>query len=844
MKHISIKNCISLLFLLIILLISAIPSTFAQNNVKKSVLVFNSYHKDYKWSDNIIEGITSVFGPATRNIDMQVEYMDTHRISDNEYISQLFETYKYKFHEKTFDVIIAADDPAFAFLLKYHDQLFPGTPIVFCGVNYFVDSMLTGQDLFTGVVEGQDIKATLDVALKLHPATKDIYVINDNTMTGISIEKTLQDTIPQFNDRVSFISLEQYDMDTIKEKVAHLPPNSLVLFLIFFQDIAGHKFSYEESISQISASSTAPIYGVWDFSLGHGLVGGMLTSGYYQGELAATLAQRILQGEKPSDIPIVKNSPNHYMFDSTQMKRFNINNSALPSDSLIINDTYSGKKQVLVLNSYHSDMTWIENLIEGIKSTVKDNSNIDFYYEFMDTKHNTGPEYIPKLYEIYKYKYQNKHFDAIITSDDDAYNFLLKYNWEIFHNTPVVFCGVNYFQASDLTDNPFFTGVVEFIDVQKTIELALTAQPKVKKIIIINDKSVTGQANKKIINDIIPNFPATQFIFFEDMNMSEVQDRVATLSDDTIILLMSFNKDKSNNIFSYEESIRIIAAKATVPIYSVWDFCLGHGIIGGMLTSGYYQGETAANMLLRILNGEKPQNIPIVKQSPNKAMFDYNYLTKYNIDPALLPAGSIIINKPISIYEKYSTFCLAGLLLLIITISIIQRKKAKDQLKILKAPDSLTGVLNRGIGLAILQQQINDHQRTHNKLTIIFTDVNHLKVVNDTYGHQEGDKLIQATSRLLLKSLRKDDVVCRLGGDEFLLILPGCDLGQTLKIWTKIAECITAYNDEQHHNYVLSVSHGFAEYDPVKPVSIDVLIKTADTEMYAAKRLYKLTLEE
>jgi len=819
------------------------PSILAQNNAKKSVLIFNSYHKDYKWSDNIIEGITSVFGPAGRNIDIQVEYMDTHRISNNEYIYQLFETYKYKFREKTFDVIIAADDPAFAFLLKYHDQLFPGTPIVFCGVNYFVDSMLTGQDLFTGVVEGQDIKSTLDIALQLHPATKDIYVINDNTMTGLSIEKTLQDTIPQFKDRVNFISLEQYDMKTIKEKVAQLPPDSLVLFLIFFQDISGHKFSYDESISQISTNSTVPIYGVWDFSLGHGLTGGMLTSGYYQGELAATLAQRILQGEKPSDIPIVKNSPNHYMFDRTQMKRFGINNSDLPPDSLIINDTYSGKKQVLVLNSYYSGMAWIENLTAGIKSIVNDTSNVDIYYEFMDTKHNTGPEYIQKLYEIYKYKFQNKHFDAIITSDDDAYNFLLKYNWEIFHNVPVVFCGVNYFQDSDLTDNPLFTGVVELIDVQKTIELALRAQPKVKKIIIINDKSVTGQANKKIVNEIIPKFPATQFTFFEDMNMSEIQDRVATLSDDTIILLMSFNKDKSNNIYSYEESIRIIAAKATVPIYSVWDFCLGHGIVGGMLTSGYYQGETAANILLRILNGEKPQDIPIMKQSPNKAMFDYNYLIKYNIDQTLLPAGSIIVNKPISIYEKYSTFGLAGLLLLILIISFFQRKKAKDQLKILKAPDSLTGVFNRGAGLAILQQQVNEHQRTHNKLTIIFTDVNHLKTVNDTYGHQEGDKLIQATSRLLLKPLRKGEVVCRLGGDEFLLILPGCSLEQAQNIWTKIAEGITSYNIEQHHQYVLSVSHGFAEYDPTKPVSIDALIKTADTEMYAAKRLYKLTLE-
>ncbi len=786
----------------------------------------------------------SVFAPNSRSIDLQVEYMDTHRISDNNYIHQLYETYRYKFQQKKFDVIIASDDPAFAFLLKYHDQLFPNTPIVFCGVNYFDDSMLAGQSLFTGVVEGQDIKATLDIALTLHPTTKNIYVINDNTMTGISIGKTLQETIPLFKDQLSFISLEGHDMNEIKEKVAHLPSDSLILFLIFFQDISGHKFSYDESISEISTSSNVPIYGVWDFSLGNGLTGGMLTSGYYQGELAAQLAQRILQGESPSAIPIVKNSPNHYMFDSNELKRFNLKPSELPQESIIINDTFSGKKQVLVLNSYNSGMTWTDNLVGGIKSALSKNTDVALYYEFMDTKQNTGPEYMQKLYEIYKYKFKNRHFDAIMVSDDDAYNFLLKYSWELFPGVPIVFCGVNYFQDSDLSDNPFITGVVELVDVEKNIEVALKLQPNVKNIVIINDKSITGEANKKVLNSVIPKFPATNFIFYEDMNMSEIQDRVAKLPSDTIILLMSFNKDKSNNIFSYEETIRIIGEKASVPIYSVWDFYMERGIVGGLLSSGYYQGETAATILLRILNGEKPQDIPVVKESPNKYMFDYNYLTKYNIDETRLPNDSIIINKPASNFTRYSTFFLAGLLILLSIISIIQRKRAKDQLKVLKTPDYLTGISNRGTGLVFLQQEIDSTHKYNHKLTIIFIDVNFLKKVNDTYGHQEGDNLIQATGRLLQKKLRTSDIVCRFGGDEFLLVLPNCDLDQAMKVWEKIEDCIQAYNIEEHPKCPLSVSHGFAEYDPANPVSMNTLISKADTEMYATKRLYKLKLEQ
>lgn len=66
---------------------------------------------------------------------------------------------------------------------------------------------------------------------------------------------------------------------------------------------------------------------------------------------------------------------------------------------------------------------------------------------------------------------------------------------------------------------------------------------------------------------------------------------------------------------------------------------------------------------------------------------------------------------------------------------------------------------------------------------------------------------------------------------------------QAMKVWENIDQCIKAYNAENLHPYPLSVSHGFAEYDPLKPVSVSALINKADAEMYARKRLYKLSLE-
>ncbi|MCM2357393.1 MAG: ATP-binding protein [Geobacteraceae bacterium] len=263
--------------------------------------------------------------------------MDTKRLSDTTYFKLLYETYKYKFGNFRFDAIIATDNDAFNFLVSYRDELFPGTPVVFCGVNYFEPSQLRGVRLFTGVNEAADIKLTLDLALKLHPDTRRIVVINDTTTTGRIMHKELVDLLPAYRGRVEFTLLEDVEMPEILAAVQKLPPDTLVFYTLFYRDRAGRFFNYDESISMIAEKCPVPIYAVWDFNLGHGIVGGMLTSGYYQGETAGKMAVRILQGEEVENIPIVIKSPNRYMFDYRQLQRLHLEFYPLPPESILIN---------------------------------------------------------------------------------------------------------------------------------------------------------------------------------------------------------------------------------------------------------------------------------------------------------------------------------------------------------------------------------------------------------------------------------------------------------------------------------------------------------------------------
>ena len=339
--------------LLIVSLLVVLVSAAGVNAAgPRHVLVLNSYHQGLSWTDSIMEGIESVLGEDS-DLELHIEYMDTKRLYDEVHLQNLYEVYKYKYSQMRFEVVMVSDNNAFEFLRQHHDELFPGTPVVFCGINDFRDSMLEGHDLFTGVVEVTDIESTLEIALQLHPNVAQVAVVNDRTPTGVAMKSELQAVIPRFEASTEFVLIEDLDMAEVQAQVETLPADSLILWLVFNRDASGQFFTYEESLARISSVATVPIYGMADFYLGGGIVGGKLTSGFHQGEAAASIAQRILGGEAVEDVPVVKDSPNRYMFDYEQLQRFGLESAALPADSIVINlpDTFYGRYKVLIWGS-------------------------------------------------------------------------------------------------------------------------------------------------------------------------------------------------------------------------------------------------------------------------------------------------------------------------------------------------------------------------------------------------------------------------------------------------------------------------------------------------------------
>ena len=150
---------------------------------------------------------------------------------------------------------------------------------------------------------------------------------------------------------------------------------------------------------------------------------------------------------------------------------------------LSISSYANNVKHILVLHSYHQTMSWVDDMNKAIDDVLEPSkNNYMLHVEYMDTKRKFSKEYLNFLKKLYRLKYPKISFDIILTSDNNAYDFLKKNRDELFGEIPVVFCGVNFFKNGDLKDVTKFTGVAEIIDAKATVNTALKLYPNTKKI--------------------------------------------------------------------------------------------------------------------------------------------------------------------------------------------------------------------------------------------------------------------------------------------------------------------------------------------------------------------------
>jgi PAS domain S-box-containing protein len=319
---------------------------------RKQILLLNSYHQNFLWNEDIFRGLTDVLRPKETGIILHVENMDTKRVAFSEhYVQQLRDVFRHKYNGMALDLIMVADNNAFEFMRRHHDELFPEVPVVFCGVNFFANESIAQQPLFTGVAEDLDIKGTLWWALNLHPNTQSIYVICDGTPSGKSLSASIRTDLATFSPDVELHFLDGLPLQGILAQVEDLPRDALILYGVYFRDPQGRFYDTAEALEAVAAKASVPIYGLYDYDLGHGIMGGMLTSGYEQGQAMAQVALHVLSGRAPNEIQVIRENSARPMFDYDQLRKFRVSMDALPDNAEVINRPRS-------LYSEHMDLFW------------------------------------------------------------------------------------------------------------------------------------------------------------------------------------------------------------------------------------------------------------------------------------------------------------------------------------------------------------------------------------------------------------------------------------------------------------------------------------------------------
>ncbi|MCA9980058.1 MAG: PAS domain S-box protein, partial [Anaerolineales bacterium] len=331
--------------------------------------------------------------------------------------------------------------------------------------------------------------------------------------------------------------------------------------------------------------------------------------------------------------------------------------------------------RVLFIAAYHPAFPTFQEQVQGLRTTF-DGQPIELDIEFMDAKRFDTDTNLQQFYERLAYKLsQQAPYEALIVADDSALTFALTHQNDLFAEIPIVFFGVNNVAlALAQNDNAQVTGVIEAVSVAETIDLMVRLQPNLRTVYAVVDGTDSGQGDLVSFYNTAVDFPTLTFgdLSLTQLSFTSLGQTLASLPPDSAVLLLSAYQDSAGNNLSFEESLALITQNTAVPVYHLWYHGMGDGLVGGKLISHNEQAKHAAQIVLKLFDGQTPSTLPVYEESPNLYVVDYDVAQQWQLSLSNLPPETVLLNKPLTIYEQYRSLVLAStavftLLLMLIT---------------------------------------------------------------------------------------------------------------------------------------------------------------------------------
>lgn len=268
----------------------------------------------------------AILGHVDSPIDYFAEYLKDDALSPEDASRALADYIGRTVQGRRIDLVIAMSDQSLRFVVDHRRELFPDAPVVFATLSV-PEEVLRSDGRFTGIRVASAYAQTLALALQLHPSTQHVFVVahSPGAETVDAIRSELRASSPQ-------TQLTYLDYDTVAglvNAVKAVPPDSVILYIWHAQSEPGNLVYPDQIARRVALAARVPVYGTSDFYIGSGVVGGVMRRTAETGTRVGDLASRILNGERPGDIPI-ETARMVPILDWRQLQRWNIPRGRLP----------------------------------------------------------------------------------------------------------------------------------------------------------------------------------------------------------------------------------------------------------------------------------------------------------------------------------------------------------------------------------------------------------------------------------------------------------------------------------------------------------------------------------
>jgi PAS domain S-box-containing protein len=317
-------------------------------------------------------------------------------------------------------------------------------------------------------------------------------------------------------------------------------------------------------------------------------------------------------------------------------------------------------RNILVLYSF-SDRSLFDSF-DSLKTAIRSRVHepVNFEVEYLETQRLLNPDYERSLSETLRHAYGGEKLDAVVVAAYPALQFALGHRNDIFPEVPIVFSYVFAGRFRDQRAPAGVTGVTVGVDVRGAIDLALRLQADTKNVaLIIGNTEFERQWQQVFHDDFLRLKTKANLIDLSWSSPDQMMHQVSALPAHSVVFFEVSPQFSAQPLFGRQDALIAIAGK--LPTYCVYSpFCMDRGAIGAYQADETEQSAITADLVSRILGGEKPENIPVVHGSPARPVVDWRALRRWNIPEAALPSGSLVLFRQPSPWERYRNYALGG----------------------------------------------------------------------------------------------------------------------------------------------------------------------------------------